>query len=416
MKKGLAVFSGSAVVHKLMQDGTVVLGTAANPAVVTISGTLDVKDTITVAADKLSIGANHPYTQTNLSGVLAEIKTSVTNVSNAAGNSNSALEQVIFGAGGSGSYTAANSLSGAIASEVARLDGRLDTLIGSGSIASTLDTIKEIADFLDNSGSAAVDLTTRVADVSSSLANYKVSNDAALIAAAATASADLAAANFSVNGQAISASGGAFVITGSSNITVSSMVAGTASVSLNNDVTLTGKLDAAVVSASAGLSVAGGAAIAGGLTVSSGITSVGVLSASATELASLAVVGAASVGGKLSANGGLDVLGAISGSGALQIGGASTLAGAVTAQSGLTVSSSDLVVAHGTMKAVLESAVAADATRLAELSDSTNLAAGQFDGMSFYLKGAASGAFARANCWYFCQDGAWFDAPFFAGE
>ena len=88
--------------------------------------------------------------------------------------------------------------------------------------------------------------------------------------------------------------------------------------------------------------------------------------------------------------------------------------GSLTATGSVTSTGGDLVASHGAMKATLDSSV--DSARLTALSDATNLAAGQFDGMSFYLKGAATGVFARANCWYFCQDGVWFDAPFFAGE
>jgi uncharacterized protein YbjT (DUF2867 family) len=56
MKKGLAVFSGSAVVHKLMQDGTVVLGTAANPAAVTVSGSVNVTGQMTASANSVLVG------------------------------------------------------------------------------------------------------------------------------------------------------------------------------------------------------------------------------------------------------------------------------------------------------------------------------------------------------------------------
>jgi len=71
MKKGLAVFSGSAVVHKLMQDGTVVLGTAANPASVTISGSL------TASAYSVEVGnVGGAFTNHTLGGILVELKQS----------------------------------------------------------------------------------------------------------------------------------------------------------------------------------------------------------------------------------------------------------------------------------------------------------------------------------------------------
>jgi hypothetical protein len=88
--------------------------------------------------------------------------------------------------------------------------------------------------------------------------------------------------------------------------------------------------------------------------------------------------------------------------------------GSLTATGSVTSTGGDLVASHGAMKATLDSSV--DSARLAQLSDSGSLASGSFDGMSFYLKGAATGAFSRADCWYFCQGGVWFDAPFFAGE
>jgi hypothetical protein len=82
MKKGLAVFSGSAVVHKLMQDGTVVLGTAANPASVTISGSL------TASANSIEVSnVGGEFTNTTLGGILVELKSAATSGSSALSSS-----------------------------------------------------------------------------------------------------------------------------------------------------------------------------------------------------------------------------------------------------------------------------------------------------------------------------------------
>jgi hypothetical protein len=82
MKKGLAVFSGSAVVHKLMQDGTVVLGTAANPASVTVSGSL------TASANSVEVGnVGGEFVNTTLGGILVELKNASTSGSSALSSS-----------------------------------------------------------------------------------------------------------------------------------------------------------------------------------------------------------------------------------------------------------------------------------------------------------------------------------------
>ena len=525
MKKGLAVFSGSTAVHKLLQDGQVVLGHPDRAASVTVSGTLVVQSTLTVDAADLVVGSDQAYApETNLSGILAAIKADVdaaasqgsTDLGNlssslktyidgidsaqttANGNLSSSLKTYIDGldsaqttANGnlSSSFDSRiNTLSGAVAGEVVRLDGRLDTLIGSGSIASTLDTIKEIADFLDGDGAAAADLTERVRTVSASLDSYKTANDTAVSDVAATASANLAAANFKVNGQAISASGGEFRFVGDSNITIGDLAAGTGSVSLNSNVSISGKFSGSSVEASGevkgatvvstgkmtagnalevtagglqivaggaqitgsvalkdGLNVSGSTTLQGAATLQSSLTVAGVaqlngaLTASAgARISALSVDNAASVGGnlsvtgtstltgKLTANGGIDINGNLSGSGTLDIGGAATVAGALsvggnaaitgsltvsqaaTFNNGVSVATGSAAVEHGTLKAVMVSGVDDLATLWS--------AAASSNGKFFYLQGAAAGGFPRGDCWYFCQNSDWFDAPFFGPE
>lgn len=126
-----------------------------------------------------------------------------------------------------------------------------------------------------------------------------------------------------------------------------------------------------------------------------------VITTSGSDKVVVDLASSVTLGGTLTAN-------VVSASAGLSVVGGASVAG------GMTVSSGDVVVSHGVSKTILDSS--ADSVRLTALSDATNLAAGEFDGMSFYLKGAAVGAFARPNCWYFCQDGEWFDAPFYAGE
>lgn len=71
MKKGLAVFSGSAVVHKLMQDGTVQFGSGSNLASVVISGSL------TASANSVEVGnVGGAFTNHTLGGILVELKNS----------------------------------------------------------------------------------------------------------------------------------------------------------------------------------------------------------------------------------------------------------------------------------------------------------------------------------------------------
>ena len=60
----------------------------------------------------------------------------------------------------------------------------------------------------------------------------------------------------------------------------------------------------------------------------------------------------------------------------------------------------------------------AHASVLAEYADTAALAAGDFDGHMFYLKGedAASGMFQQGNKWYFCENGVWHSSFFYVGS
>jgi adenylate cyclase class IV len=114
MKKGLAVFSGSAVVHKLMQDGTVVLGTAANPASVTISGSL------TASANSVEVGnVGGEFTNHTLGGILVELKNSGSASSGSLKSYIDAQDIVVGNAAAAalGAYTASNNA--ALATETA---------------------------------------------------------------------------------------------------------------------------------------------------------------------------------------------------------------------------------------------------------------------------------------------------------
>lgn len=405
MKKGLAVFSGSQVVHKLMQDGTVQFGSGSNLASVVISGSL------TASADSIEVSnVRENFTATTLGGILVELKQSGSNYS-------------------SSMDTRLDNYSSSVNTQIVRLDGRLDTLIGSGDIASTLDTIKEIADFLDGDGAAAADLTERVRAVSASLDTYKTTNDAAVLS-------QLNAANFKVNGQAISASGGEFRFDGDSNITISELSTGTGSVTLNPDVSITGKLSAANVEASSevkGATVvstgkmtagnvlevsAGGAVITGLVDLKNNLVVSGsaTLKGAATLESSLTVAGVTTLNGALTANGGIDITGDLSGSGTLQIGGAATIAaglsvvGGASVADGMTVSSGHMTVSSGDIK-VSQGAMSVKMTR----EEAVARGAGE-DGDMFYCTSATdepASAFPRGKAWYFKQNGDWFDAPFY---
>lgn len=438
MKKGLAVFSGSTPVHKLLQNGQVVLGTSGVSASVAVSGTLEVTGDLTVAANKLVIGANHPYTQTNLSGVLAEIKASIDDTAGAGSDISASLDDL------------RTVVSGVIGTDPAVFAG-------------VLDSIQELTEYLDgdNSGSAIVngikDLTFEVSELTAALDSATVGADSGDVALTSS-----------------------FDIRGGSNISTS-IVAGNIQVDLDNDVTITGKLSASNVEASSEVKAvtvvstgkitagnqlevsAGGAVINGTLVAKDNLVVTGstTLKAAATLESSLSVTGVttltgpltASAGAKISAltvdnnatiggtlgvtgvttltgqliaSGGIDINGNLSGSGTLNIGGAATIAGtlgvtgAATLGGGLTVTGSAVIsngltvaggsaeVSHGTMKVIMVSGT----DNLASLY----AASGSSNGKFFYLQGAADGGFERGDCWYFCQGNEWFDAPFFGPE
>jgi hypothetical protein len=222
--------------------------------------------------------------------------------------------------------------------------GRIDAILSGSSV--DLDNFKEVVDFVnsidlanDNAlAGAIIDINATASQMRSDFNAYTASNDAALAAEVSRAQgveaglqAQIDASAFQVNGMSVPAKSGSFSIVGSSNINVAS-AAGVVTVSLKDQVSITGSLSAAQLSASAGLSVVGGASVAGGLTVSSG----------------------------------------------------------------------DMSVSQG--------AVSVKMTRVQAAARTAQ------DGDMFYLTDTSddpSGTFPRGKAWYFRQDGAWFDAPFF---
>lgn len=79
-------------------------------------------------------------------------------------------------------------------------------------------------------------------------------------------------------------------------------------------------------------------------------------------------------------------------------------------------STADQLTINAKMRVTLVDRVA-DAGVLTSYSDSAALAAGDFDGHMFYLKGdnAASGMFQQGNKWYFCEGGVWHSSFFYVG-
>jgi hypothetical protein len=604
MKKGLAVFSGSAVVHKLLQDGTVVLGTAANPAAVTVSGNVNVTGQLTASANSVLVGnVGGAFTNTTLGGILVELKNAATSGTDALSSSlksyidtqdqaeasarsalSSSMKSYVDGI--DAAQTSANAaLSGAFDTRVGTLETTVQAVIGDGAtlatITASLNSIKEIADFLDGDGAAAADLTKRVADLSGALdteAAARIAGDSTVQSNLNSVSSSLAAViqgNFDIqqtdaellrsdieatqaNLDSVSGS-----LSGAIDVEIAARIAGDAAVQANldsvsgslkdaidaiqlgasgdtaalssslkayidaqdvadaaawaaadaslsgtfsgalaaealravtaegviqsnldsvsgsiktyvdaadgvlqsniesasgslktyvdqkitdlvngadealdtlkeigdrlnadsgslaaallNQITqVQGDLDAEelrATTAEAGLQAQIDAAAftvnglsveakSGSFEIVTGSSNV-VISTSGTDKVVVDLASSVTLGGTLSAN-------VVSASAGLSVVGGASVAG------GMTVSSGDVVVSHGVSRVILEST--ADSARLTALADATNLAAGNFDGMSFYLKGAGAGAFPRGNAWYFCQEGVWFDAPFYVGE
>ena len=409
VKKGLAVFSGSQVVHKLMQDGRVQFGSGSNLASVVISGSL------TASADSIEVSSvRDNFTATTLGGILVELKqsgsTGLSDLDTSLRTYIDAQDIVVGNAAAAalGVYTASNN------SEIARVDGRITTLIGGGDIASTLDTIKEIADFLDGDGAAAVDLTAKVAAVSGALAQEILDRDAAVDAEQQRAEGVEEDLQDQINSlttgstQAVDNLRSDFnSYTGSANgrlDTLTSDLAAEVIRATGAEATLTSDLTAEVTRATgaeAGLqsqidasafkvndmsvnAKTGSFTIVGSSNIDIGSTG-GVVTVSLNESVTLA--------GTLSAN-------VVSASAGLSVVGGASVAG------GMTVSSGDVEVSHGTIKSVMDGTT--DATALTALAS----AAATSDGKFFYLKGSHA-SWARPDCWYFCQGGDWFDAPFY---
>jgi hypothetical protein len=206
MKKGLAVFSGSAVVHKLMQDGRVELGTAVNPAAVTVSGNINVTGQLTASANNILVGnVGGEFSNTTLGGILVELKNEAANGEAALSSSlksyidaqdsaeaaaREAGDTAVANAAASAlnAYTASNNTAvSSLTGRVGTLETTVNTLIGdTGSISAALTTIQNLAEYLDGDGNPVTlvaDLSTEVSRISGALvqeATDRVSGDAAV--------------------------------------------------------------------------------------------------------------------------------------------------------------------------------------------------------------------------------------------
>lgn len=347
MKKGLAVFSGSSVVHKLMQDGTVVLGsTSVNPALVTVSGNVDITGSLTASATRTEVGVVSPLTSSLLSDVFIELY-------NTGGANTTALSQ-------------------SVSSSVADLQFQIDTLSGDIDLSGTLTTIAQIQDFLDGDASGTANIIENFNDISLGFN---------------TLSASFVSSSVVLNGIDLNVQSNEAlnIITGSTQNLEISTSGNNIIIDLQDNVSLSGYL-----SASSGLSVLNGATIGGGLTVSTGnaLVSAGNLTVSGTGL----------------------FTGSLTTLSSLSVGTTATVTGVAQADStAVTVSTGSLVVSHGTMQTLLVGGT--DDTAISALY----AASGSSNGRFFYLQGTAPvSTFPRANCWYFCQDGVWYDAPFIA--
>lgn len=352
MKKGLAVFSGSSVVHKLMQDGTVVLGsTSVNPALVTVSGNVNITGSLTASATRTEVGVVSPLTSSLLSDVFIELY-------NTGGANTTALSQ-------------------SVSASVADLQFQIDTLSGDIDLSGTLTTIAQIQDFLDGDASGTANIIQNFSDLSlgfNTLSSSFVSSSVVLN-------------GIDLNVQSNEALN---IITGSTQNLEISTSGNNIIIDLQDNVTLSGYLSAQTVTASAGLDVLGGATVGGGLTVSTG--NIGISTGNLT------------VSGTGLFTGSLTTLSSLS------VGTTATVTGVAQADStAVTVSTGSLVVSHGTMQTLLVGGT--DDTAISALY----AASGSSNGRFFYLQGTAPvSTFPRANCWYFCQDGVWHDAPFIA--
>jgi len=187
MKKGLAVFSGSAVVHKLMQDGTVVLGTAANPAAVTVSGSVNVTGQMTASANSVLVGnVGGEFTNTTLGGILVELKNSASSQSGSLKSYIDAQDVAVGNAAAAalGAYTASNNA--ALAQEVQ------DRISGDNAQAAALGAYTA-----SNNAALAVEVQARIdgdASVRSDLS-------AALTASSLAASSSLEGVRSDLQGQ-----------------------------------------------------------------------------------------------------------------------------------------------------------------------------------------------------------------------
>ena len=197
MKKGLAVFSGSAVVHKLMQDGTVQFGSGSNLASVVISGSL------TASADSIEVSSvRGNFTNTTLGGILVELKqsgsTGLSDLDTSLRTYINAQDIVVGNAAAAalGAYTASNNtahatevadriagdnsvrsdLSAALtASNTAAsaalegvrsdLQGQIDVLAGAD-LSGTLSSIADIKSFLDGEAGGVEGILTGFNDLS----------------------------------------------------------------------------------------------------------------------------------------------------------------------------------------------------------------------------------------------------------
>jgi hypothetical protein len=444
MKKGLAVFSGSAVVHKLMQDGTVVLGTAANPASVTISGSL------TASANSIEVSnVGGEFTNTTLGGILVELKNSGSASSGSLKSYIDAQDIVVGNAAAAalGAYTASNNA--ALATEVADriagdtsvrndlsaalitsslaassslegvrvdLQGQIDVLAGAD-LSGTLSSIADIKSFLDGEAGGVEGILTGFNDLSIAVNAISGALSQEIIDRAADVDAEQQRAegveedlqdqiNSLTSGstQAVDNLRADFnTYTGSANgrlDTLESDLADEITRATGAEATLTSDLAAEVSRASgveAGLQaqIDSASFSVNGMSVDPFGGSFTIVSSSNIAVASAAGVVTVSLKDSVSITGSLSAA-QLSASAGLNVVGGASVAG------GLTVSSGDMNVSQGAVSVKMTRAQAA--ARTAQ------------DGDMFYLTDTTNdnaSTWPRGKAWYFRQDGAWFDAPFF---
>lgn len=435
MAKGLAVISGSSsVVFKALENGNITLGQdiAAN---VVVSGSLKLVVS-GYGADK--------FLMSDADGNASWVTIQASQVATSDGSD----VQTKLDALGSGQVSANASLEARLAVEEqasraaetsleSRISTEISTLIDGA--PAVLDTLNEIAAALSNNPSFAIDLATDVANLQNALSTEVSRATSAEVLEANRAISAETSLESRISSEEVARGDAVTSLEARISSNVGDGLSAEASARVSADASLTARLSSEEVarasadaSLQSALNVEANRAISIEGSLESRLSSEEVARANAdaslearmdAEVSAIAdnTITVQGTANELEVDGGLSAvitLGDQSSTITLGLPDDVVISNSLTVNGNATLgdSTADQLTINAKMRITLVDRTA-DAAVLTYYSDTAALAAGDFDGHMFYLKGdpVTTGMFQQGNKWYFCEGGVWHSSFFYVG-